>query len=185
MQPMLRRLRGRKPKLREVASVENGLAFDCGGGGQPTFLLKEYQERARTHLAAVSGQHETHPRNLLVLDKEIVMVDFQDSLVAPGYYDLVSLAFDSYLDLGMARGRLFPNLAACGHDRELQQVRLTALQRNIKALGTFAYQTHERRHPAYARYIPRTLHHIRGHLQVLGDPELEVLNKYFNALNKY
>jgi len=130
------------------------------------------------------AHRDFHSRNLLVLDKEIVMVDFQDSLVAPGYYDLVSLAFDSYLDLGMARGRLFPNLAACGHDRELQQVRLTALQRNIKALGTFAYQTHERRHPAYARYIPRTLHHIRGHLQVLGDPELEVLNKYFNALNK-
>ena len=31
------------------------------------------------------------------------MVDFQDSLLAPRYYDLVSLAFDSYLDLGRAR----------------------------------------------------------------------------------
>ncbi|MCX6558065.1 MAG: phosphotransferase [Candidatus Aminicenantes bacterium] len=132
----------------------------------------------------VFAHRDFHSRNLLVRGNEIIMVDCQDSLLAPRWYDLVSLAFDSYLDLGAARARLFPNLVASGIDRELRQLRLTALQRNIKALGTFAYQIHERRHPAYARYIPRTLRHIRGHLQVLADPELEVLNKYFNALIK-
>jgi hypothetical protein len=110
------------------------------------------------------------------------MVDFQDSLVAPRYYDLVSLAYDSYLDLGADRGRLFPNLAARGDDRELRQLRLTALQRNIKALGTFAFQTFERRHKVYARYIPRTIRHIQGHLRTLADPEFEALTKYFFAL---
>jgi len=128
------------------------------------------------------AHRDFHSRNLLVLGKEIVMVDFQDSLVAPRYYDLVSLAFDSYLDLGPARGRLFPNLAAFGDDRELRQLRLTALQRNIKALGTFAFQAYERRHKVYARYIPRTLSHIRGHLSALNDPGLAVLSKYFFAL---
>jgi hypothetical protein len=128
------------------------------------------------------AHRDFHSRNLLVLGKEIVMVDFQDSLVAPRYYDLVSLAFDSYLDLGRARGRLFPNLAACGDDRELRQMRLTALQRNIKALGTFAFQTFERRHPAYARYIPRTVRHIQGHLRALADPEFKILSRYFNSI---
>ena len=130
----------------------------------------------------VFAHRDFHSRNLLVLKDELVMVDFQDSLLAPRYYDLVSLAFDSYLDLGTARGRLFPNLVAGGDDRELRQLRLTALQRNIKALGTFAFQTFERRHPVYARYIPRTLRHIRGHLSVLNDPEYEALTKYFSAL---
>ena len=130
------------------------------------------------------SHRDFHSRNLLVLGREIVMVDFQDSLVAPRYYDLVSLAFDSYLDLGMARGRLFPNLAACGDDRELRQVRLTALQRNIKALGTFAFQTFERRHPAYARYIPRTIRHIQCHLKVLADPQFAVLTKYFDSVTR-
>jgi aminoglycoside/choline kinase family phosphotransferase len=130
----------------------------------------------------VFAHRDFHSRNLLVRGKEIIMVDCQDSLLAPRWYDLVSLAFDSYLDLGAARGRLFPNLAASGVDRELRQLRLTALQRNIKALGTFAYQTYERRHRAYARYIPRTLRHIRGHIQALADPGLEVLNKYFLSL---
>jgi len=128
------------------------------------------------------AHRDFHSRNLLVLGREIVMVDFQDSLLAPRYYDLVSLAFDSYLDLGADRGALFPNLTAGGDDRELRQVRLTALQRNIKALGTFAYQTYKRRHPAYARYIPRTLRHVRSHLQVLADPGLEVSFKYFFSL---
>jgi aminoglycoside/choline kinase family phosphotransferase len=121
------------------------------------------------------AHRDFHSRNLLVLKREIVMVDFQDSLVAPRYYDLVSLAFDSYLDLGTSRGDLFPNLVAGGEDRELRQLRLTALQRNVKALGTFAYQTYERHHPAYARYIPRTLRHVRGHLAVLAEPELDIL----------
>jgi len=127
----------------------------------------------------VFAHRDFHSRNLLVKDRAIVMIDFQDSLLAPRYYDLVSLAFDSYLDLGLARGGLFPNLAACGNDRELRQVRLTALQRNIKALGTFAFQTHERRHPAYARYIPRTIRHVLSHLRALNDPQFETLTGYF------
>jgi hypothetical protein len=131
---------------------------------------------------SVFAHRDFHSRNLLVLKDDLVLVDFQDSLLAPRYYDLVSLAFDSYLDLGAARGRLFPNLAAGGDDRELRQLRLTALQRNIKALGTFAFQTFERRHPVYARYIPRTLRHIQGHLRTLAEPELALLLKYFDSI---
>jgi aminoglycoside/choline kinase family phosphotransferase len=131
------------------------------------------------------AHRDFHSRNLLVLNSGIVLVDFQDSLLAPRFYDLVSLAFDSYLDLGPARGKLFPNLAAGGDDPQLRQMRLTALQRNIKALGTFAYQIYERRHPSYARYIPRTIRHIQGHLNVLADPGLAVLSKYFFILQAF
>ncbi len=126
------------------------------------------------------AHRDFHSRNLLVLKNEIAMVDFQDSLLAPKYYDLVSLAFDSYLDLGAFRGLLFPNLAALGDDFELRQMRRIALQRNIKALGTFAFQMFERRHRVYSRYIPRTIRHIRGHLAVLADPQFKILTKYFN-----
>lgn len=132
----------------------------------------------------VFAHRDFHSRNLLVKGNEIIMVDCQDSLLAPRYYDLVSLAFDSYLDLGAARGRLFPSLVASGADRELRQLRLTALQRNIKALGTFAYQTYERRHPAYARYIPRTLRHIQGHLNVLDDKRFKILSNYFSNVTR-
>lgn len=128
----------------------------------------------------VFAHRDFHSRNLLVLGKEIVMVDFQDSLIAPRFYDFVSLAFDSYLDLGRARDILLPDWES--KENELWQMRLTALQRNIKALGTFAFQTHQNRHPAYARYIPRTLRHIQGHLSELNDPGFVILSKYLLSL---
>jgi N-acetylmuramate 1-kinase len=126
------------------------------------------------------AHRDFHSRNLLVKGGEIVMVDFQDSLRAPRFYDLVSLAYDSYLDLGRNRESLLSGRGLKENDR--QQMRLTALQRNIKALGTFAFQAYACDHPAYARYIPRTLRHIRSHLDALDDPELGVLSNYFLSL---
>ncbi len=132
---------------------------------------------------AVFAHRDFHSRNLLVAGRELALVDFQDSLLAPSFYDLVSLAYDSYLDLGRERAALFPGLAAAGADAALRQLRLTALQRNIKALGTFAFQAFERRHRVYLRYIPRTVHHIRAHLAVLQDPRFNQLAKYFSDLS--
>ena len=40
-----------------------------------------------------------------------------------------------------------------------------ALQRNLKALGTFGYQTAVRRNPVYIQYIPRTLKHAQTNLE--------------------
>jgi aminoglycoside/choline kinase family phosphotransferase len=41
---------------------------------------------------------------------------------------------------------------------------LTALQRNIKDLGTFAYQATERGRRDYLDYVPRTIRFIRNAL---------------------
>jgi hypothetical protein len=40
-----------------------------------------------------------------------------------------------------------------------------ALQRNLKALGTFGYQAAVRRNSVYIQYIPRTLRHARENMQ--------------------
>ena len=39
-----------------------------------------------------------------------------------------------------------------------------ALQRNLKALGTFGYMTATRGNPVYIQYIPRTLRYARTNL---------------------
>ena len=39
-----------------------------------------------------------------------------------------------------------------------------AIQRNLKALGTFGYQTMTRRNTVYLQYIPRTLRYVRTNL---------------------
>lgn len=154
----------------------------CGGIGETELRTMLNVLVDTIEPECVFAHRDFHSRNLLVHGGEIVIVDFQDSLLAPRYYDLVSLAFDSYMDLGR-----FRELLLSGREwttNEFRQLRLTALQRNIKALGTFAYQTYECQHPAYARYIPRTLRHIRGHLQELDDPELDVLSRYFSSVTR-
>src|SRR5262245_48269101 len=42
---------------------------------------------------------------------------------------------------------------------------LMALQRNLKALGTFGYQTITRQNPVYIQYMPRTLRYARNNLE--------------------
>jgi aminoglycoside/choline kinase family phosphotransferase len=39
-----------------------------------------------------------------------------------------------------------------------------ALQRNLKALGTFGFQTTSRQNTVYIQYIPRTLNSARANL---------------------
>jgi aminoglycoside/choline kinase family phosphotransferase len=39
-----------------------------------------------------------------------------------------------------------------------------ALQRNLKALGTFGYMTTSRNNTVYIQYIPRTLAYVKGNL---------------------
>jgi aminoglycoside/choline kinase family phosphotransferase len=40
-----------------------------------------------------------------------------------------------------------------------------AMQRNLKALGTFGFQTTTRGNPVYIQYIPRTLAYVRGNME--------------------
>jgi len=106
------------------------------------------------------AHRDFHSRNMLIHKNEIYLVDFQDSLIAPPFYDLVSFAFDSYLDL-KSRGDFF---IRCLEDRGMaidwEPLYITALQRNIKALGTFGYQVTVRKNLSYKKYIHRTIRHI-------------------------
>ena len=52
-------------------------------------------------------------------------------------------------------------------DNLRQRFDVMALQRNLKALGTFGYQTTARRNPVYIQYIPRTLRYVRKNLEQL------------------
>lgn len=106
------------------------------------------------------AHRDYHSRNMLIHKGGIYLVDFQDSLVAPPYYDVVSFAFDSYLDLKSRRPFLFDYLRERGMVTDEELLYITALQRNIKALGTFAYQVTVRRNLSYKKYINRTLRHI-------------------------
>jgi N-acetylmuramate 1-kinase len=114
-----------------------------------------------------------HSRNLMLHDGRLFMIDFQDARMGPDTYDLVSLLRDSYMDLPehTVDELLAYFLALKGdsvNEREFRQrFDVMALQRNLKALGTFGYQTTTRRNPVYIQYIPRTLRYVRNNLDNL------------------
>ena len=114
-----------------------------------------------------------HSRNLMLHHDRLYIIDFQDARMGPDTYDLVSLLRDSYVDLPE---RTVDELIAyflalkgeTGSETEFRRRFDTmALQRNLKALGTFGYQTTARRNPVYIQYIPRTLRYVRDNLDHL------------------
>ena len=129
-----------------------------------------------------------HSRNLMLHDGSLYIIDFQDARMGPDTYDLVSLLRDSYVDLspqqvdGLVAYFLAHKGGAAEDDEEFRRrFDLMALQRNLKALGTFGYMTTSRNNTVYIQYIPRTLAYVKanlakyprfGRLQELLDPWL-------------
>jgi len=140
-------------------------------------LAEEWAEIAE-ELASderVLCHRDFHSRNLMLPGGSLFIIDFQDARMGPDTYDLVSLLRDSYVDLG---ARQVEELTAYflslryGERTVTAQLAaefarrfdLMALQRNLKALGTFGYQTVARGNSVYIQYIPRTLNYVRGNL---------------------
>ncbi len=118
-----------------------------------------------------------HSRNLMLHEGRLYIIDFQDARMGPDTYDLVSLLRDSYVDLPedevddliafFLALRCGPGGTTRSVDGEEFRRRfdLMALQRNLKALGTFGFQTISRGNPVYIQYIPRTLTYVRANLE--------------------
>jgi aminoglycoside/choline kinase family phosphotransferase len=112
-----------------------------------------------------------HSRNLMLHEGSLYIIDFQDARLGPDTYDLVSLLRDSYVDFTDAQVEELVAyfLALKGDGGQADDFRrrfdLMALQRNIKALGTFGFQTTQRQNTVYIQYIPRTLNYVRANLQ--------------------
>jgi N-acetylmuramate 1-kinase len=116
-----------------------------------------------------------HSRNLMLHEGRLYIIDFQDTRMGPDTYDLVSLLRDSYMDFTEQQVEdliaffLALRGTPSGRASEAREFRrrfdLMALQRNLKALGTFGFQTISRGNPVYIQYIPRTLNYVRGNLE--------------------
>ncbi len=190
-------LQKRGAELESPDYLPFGIAFDVEKlTWEMDFFIKHFLEAyrgvvlapdARTELRAeFAGLVETlaseprvlchrdyHSRNLMLHDERLYIIDFQDARMGPDTYDLVSLLRDSYVDLPeqTVAELIAYFLAIKGESGQETAFRarfdLMALQRNLKALGTFGYQTTARRNPVYIQYIPRTLRYARTNLEQL------------------
>ena len=112
-----------------------------------------------------------HSRNLMLHEGNLHIIDFQDARMGPDTYDLVSLLRDSYVDFTnpqveelIAFFLALRRRAEGEHAEFRRRFDLMALQRNLKALGTFGFQTTSRGNTVYIQYIPRTLNYARANL---------------------
>ena len=155
--------------------------------------LEEHFRRLCTEIAEypkVFTHRDYHARNLMVQADRLTLLDFQDARLGPITYDLASLLRDSYVCLALEEQDAlighYRELAqraglACPDPDEFQRAFLrTGLQRNLKAIGTFAYQAVVKGVDRYLPSIPNTVESIRSVLE--KDAELSPFKK---ALQPY
>ena len=130
-----------------------------------SFIVEELADERR-----VLCHRDYHSRNLMLHDGSLYIIDFQDARMGPDTYDLVSLLRDSYVDLtppqvdGLIAYFLAHRDEAPDEDEFRRRFDLMALQRNLKALGTFGYMTTSRNNTVYIQYIPRTVAYVKANL---------------------
>ena len=113
-----------------------------------------------------------HSRNLMRLAHgNPGVIDFQDAVVGPISYDLVSLLRDCYIgwpaarvaawiDAYLGQAQAAGLLAGVTRDRLHAWFDLMGAQRHLKAAGIFARLNHRDGKPGYLADIPRTLGYI-------------------------
>jgi aminoglycoside/choline kinase family phosphotransferase len=113
-----------------------------------------------------------HSRNLMVVaDKNPGIIDFQDAVIGPISYDLVSLLRDSYIawpqtkidawvlqyfELAQQRGLL----ADCDLVTFIRWFDLMGIQRHLKVLGIFCRLNYRDKKPNYMNDLPQTLAYV-------------------------
>ena len=142
-------------------------------------LLDESFEGIAGHLSdqpRVLNHRDYHGWNLMVQGDAVVVIDFQDALLAPAQYDLASLLndretdqvvtpaveeqlIDYYLDRRQEWGE-----PAGAREEFHESYLLSALQRDFKVVGRFRYLDLVKGKPSYKRYIAPTLRRIGRNL---------------------
>ena len=131
-----------------------------------------------------------HSRNLLVTNTNNPgVIDYQDAVIGPVTYDLVSLLKDCYVtwDDGLIEDMLesFFTRIKSNNISNISDFRywfdMTGLQRHIKAIGIFSRLNYRDNKYNYLQDIPRTYSYIEKTLKKYKD--LTNMNEIFSDLN--
>jgi aminoglycoside/choline kinase family phosphotransferase len=130
-----------------------------------------------------------HSRNLMVLNSHSPgILDFQDAVIGPITYDLVSLLRDCYIVwsaeqveqwmTGYYQRLQQANLINCELAQFKRWFDLMGLQRHLKAIGIFSRLNFRDQKPDYLDDIPRTLNYVTA--QAKAYPEFAEFSAFLN-----
>ena len=153
-----------------------------GDGDRGRERLYERLVTAICDLPVAVCHRDFHARNLMIDPKGLLVLDFQDVMWGPQLYDLASLVWDNYCgvpsavqeislrhywstmdsgDLPIRGVDAVPDIPRGLPPGARQTFCLVALQRHLKALGTFGYQITRAGRAGYERYVAPTWQHAR------------------------
>lgn len=132
-------------------------------------LIKTIDEFPKTLI-----HRDYHSRNLMVLQqKELGVIDFQDAMWGPRAYDVVSLLKDCYIvwDEALQRKHCQFFLEKISHPEEQEafwyEFQLCGLQRHIKVLGIFARLAYRDHKISFLKDLPRVWNYTLDALKTL------------------
>jgi N-acetylmuramate 1-kinase len=131
------------------------------------FIIDEIQQQPNCFV-----HRDYHSRNLMVCaDNTLGIIDFQDAVIGPITYDLVSLLKDCYIQWPAEQQQKWLNyykeqainnkLITRSQGNDLQRwFDLTGLQRHLKVLGIFCRLNYRDGKANYLNDLPLTLHYV-------------------------
>lgn len=152
--------------------------------------LKTFNSETRTMSEKISAlpysftHRDFQSRNLLIRNGDLSVIDFQDALLGPAAYDLVSLLRDSYVrladDVLEELIRYYADLSMRRHDELRAEFDLVTIQRKLKDAGRFAYIDRVKGNPDFLKYIPTSLGYVKAALDRMPRHQ-----KFYNVLKRY
>lgn len=203
----LARLRARAEQQQDASCLAFGRAFDADlyewelnhfrayglevrqgltlSGAELAKLTQLFRKLAEQLDAEPKGftHRDYQSRNLMVVNAELVVIDFQDALQGPRQYDLVALLRDSYVQLErpfieqMLKRYIATYQSESGQKLEEQQFMATfdrlTVQRKLKDAGRFIFIDVVKKNPGFLPYVVPSLGYVRDAFERV--PELAEL----------
>ena len=149
----------------------------------------KYLSESALKQVQVFAHRDYHSRNIMISKRgELGIIDFQDAVLGPITYDLVSLLRDCYIELSENEIRHWPevvyqrlineNLLHISYEKFEVDFDLMGCQRHLKAIGIFSRLKHRDGKPNYMKDVPRTL----GYLKKISK-KYDVLEPLHNFVN--
>ena len=149
----------------------------------------KYLSESALKQVQVFAHRDYHSRNIMISKRgELGIIDFQDAVLGPITYDLVSLLRDCYIELSENEIRhwlevvyqrlINENLLHISYEKFEVDFDLMGCQRHLKAIGIFSRLKHRDGKPNYMKDVPRTL----GYLKKISK-KYDVLEPLHNFVN--